>query len=172
MDYKSNILVNIHSLKNYLSKYYKVDLNKINFIKSKDGMERVLIDKMKEDSMNLHTTENLFGFKVERTMNVKMFKHFDNTIINFDGNCELDGQCIQSYFQENKIKENDYTFFVVAKQTQYKFIRIDVIMTDVFNHFIKNENNNIELNIANYDRDVINLNQLYFGNISMTSTLN
>jgi len=172
MDYKSNIIVNIHSLKNYLSKYYKVDLNKINFIKSKDGMERVLIDKMKEDSMNLHTTENLFGFKVERTMNVKMFEHFDNTIINFDGNCELDGQYIQSYFQENKIKENDYTFFVVAKQTQYKFIRIDVIMTDVFNHFIKNENNNIELNIANYDRDIINLNQLYFGNISMTSTLN
>ncbi len=35
---ESNILVNIHSLKTYLSKYFKVEFNKINFIKYKDGL--------------------------------------------------------------------------------------------------------------------------------------
>jgi hypothetical protein len=172
MEYNSNILVNIHLLKTYLSKYYKVDLNKINFIKYKDGMERVLIDKMKEGNMNLHTTENLFGFKVERTMKVNMFERIDNAIVDYDDIVECYGETIQTYIDRKYIKVNDYTFFIIAKQTQHKFLRIDVIMTDNFNKFIKSETDNIELNINSFDRGVINTNQLYFGNILMSSTLN
>ena len=169
---ESNILVNIHSLKTYLSKYFKVDFNKINFIKYKDGLNRVLIDKMKKDNMNLDITENLFGFKVEKTMKVKMFEHFDNAIVDYDDIVELKGQCVQSYLEEKNVKVNDYTFFIIGKQTQYKFLSIDVIMTDNFNHFIKKETNNIELNIAHYDRDIVNVNQLYFDTIKMCPTLN
>lgn len=169
---ESNILVNIHSLKTYLSKYFKVDFNKINFIKYKDGMNRILIDKMKKDNMNLDITENLFGFKVQKTMKIKMFEHFDNAIVDYDDIVELNGQCIQSYLEEKNVKVNDYTFFIIGKQTQYKFLSIDVIMTDNFNHFIKKETDNIELNINHYDRDIVNVNQLYFDTIKMCPTLN
>lgn len=166
----SNILVNIHNFKTFLSRFYKVDFGKIKFIKFNDNHNRNLYSKYNSilDSME---NEYLVGVKI-KTNNVDLilFDDFNNTIVD-DMNTSY-GQCIGNFVVNKKIKPSDYTLFLIINECDNVVDNVNVLITQSFKNFLKQVNKNIHFDLLSVDKNIAYLNHSYFGNIENCFTLN
>lgn len=170
MDKGENILVNIHNFKTYLSRFYKIEFNKINFVKFNDNHNRNLYDKFNSD-LNLMESEHFVGVKInDSKIDFKLFEDFNNSIS--DDDYISYGQCVGNYIVNKKIKPSDYTLFLIVKECGGKVINIDVLTTKSFYDFLREENTNTQFNLLSLDRDIAYLNQLYFGTMEKCFSLN
>jgi hypothetical protein len=165
---ETNILTNIHLLKTQLSKHFMVNPSQIKFERFKQNID-ANISESYQDS-NLVFTESIVGFSVNKTIKIKSFDDYCKTFI--DNDYISYGQSIGNYIVNNKIDMDSYTFLCVLKCSSKKYTNVKVIMTPKFFEFINNETKNIELSTLSLDRDITNVNQLYFGSIENVPTMN
>lgn len=162
------ILANIHLLKTHLSKYYQIDFNKIEFERFKDNVDTFLSESYRD--LKLISDESIFGFSVGKKIKIKFFEEYSKSIV--DNDYTSYGQSIGNFIVNSKINLDDYTFLCVLKTSSIKCISIKVLMTSKFYEFIEKPITNTELSVNSLDRDIVNLNQLYFGSIENVPTMN
>lgn len=162
------ILANIHLLKTHLSKYYQIDFNKIEFERFKDNVDTFLSESYRD--LKLISDESIFGFSVGKKIKIKFFEEYSKSIV--DNDYTSYGQSIGNFIVNSKINLDDYTFLCVLKTSAIKCISVKVLMSSKFYDFIEKPITNTELSVNSLDRDIVNLNQLYFGSIENVPTMN
>ena len=168
MTKENNILTNIYLLKTHLSKFYQIEFNQIKFERFKYNLDTILSESYKD--LKLVSDESIVGFSVGNTIKIKLFEEYSKSII--DDEYVSYGQSIGNFIVNSKINLNDYTFLSILKISSTKCISIKVLMTSKFYEFIEKPITNTELSVNSLDRDIVNLNQLYFGSIENVPTMN
>jgi hypothetical protein len=168
MTNETNILTNIHLLKTQLSKHYVINPSQIKFERFKNNIDANLSESYQDS--NLLFTESIVGFSVGKTIKIESFDDYCKSII--DDDYISYGQSIGNYIVNKKIDIDSFTFLCILTSTNKKYTTIKVIMTPKFFEFINNETKNIELSMLTLDRDIANVNQLYFGTIENVPTMN
>jgi hypothetical protein len=168
MTNETNILTNIHLLKTQLSKHYVINPSQIKFERFKNNIDANLSESYQDS--NLVFTESIVGFSVGKTIKIESFDDYCKSII--DNDYISYGQSIGNYIVNKKIDIDSFTFLCILTSINKKYTTIKVIMTPKFFEFINNETKNIELSMLTLDRDIANMNQLYFGTIENVPTMN
>jgi hypothetical protein len=168
MTNETNILTNIHLLKTQLSKHYVINPSQIKFERFKNNIDANLSESYQDS--NLVFTESIVGFSVGKTIKIESFDDYCKSII--DDDYISYGQSIGNYIVNKKIDIDSFTFLCILTSTNKKYTTIKVIMTPKFFEFINNETKNIQLSMLTLDRDIANVNQLYFGTIENVPTMN